>query len=233
MNGKPWTKEEDEFLISGSNDLNDNEISELLGRTLHSIWGRRVLLRKKGVLNNGKGKETNKMNVSYDKNNCADAARRIGVTLACVQRWCRDDVINYTDVGNGDKRARYLIEDDEITYLKGLVKEHGIRKAMRYYKKNHNKKINVSKGAIIVETNSTIPKAIIKSETVVEEHANNIERVSTIDKKMPTKKFDADDLVYRFERIQDLKEELDNLEARRNQITNELERLKNEIMENL
>lgn len=167
------------------------------------------------------------MNVGYDKNNCADAARRIGVTMSCVQRWCRENIINCTNVSDGDKKSRYLIDEDEIMYLKKLVKSHGIRKAMNFYNKDHNKKTNVSKGAIIVETNPVIPKAVIKAEEPV---VVETKHSSGIDEKIPVKKFDADDLIYHFERIQDLKEELENLEARRNQINNEIASHRETIM---
>lgn len=138
MKGQAWTQEEEEFFLQNENELSDADMAELLGRTEKAIWMHRNKLRKKGKYDGYKTKirEEKKMNVAYDQINSSDAAKRIGVSIACIQRWCRDNIINYINVSDGTDKARYLLEEDEVSYLQDLVKKFGTRKAMLWYRKD-------------------------------------------------------------------------------------------------
>lgn len=78
------------------------------------------------------------MNVKYTDINCQDAGKSIGVSTATIQGWCRNKLINFVDIGDGNKNPRYMISEQEVNYLKSLVKSHGKRKAMLFYDKHKN-----------------------------------------------------------------------------------------------
>lgn len=76
-------------------------------------------------------------NVSFEKNSASDAARILGVGRCTVETWCRNGIINCSNVGDGSKHARWQIEDDEINYILDLKKKFGSTKAaMLRYRKN-------------------------------------------------------------------------------------------------
>lgn len=53
-NGKPWSKEEDEYLIKSLHKKTHAEIGYTLGRTMLSVGGRVSTLRRKGIINTTK-----------------------------------------------------------------------------------------------------------------------------------------------------------------------------------
>lgn len=227
--GQAWTKEEDDFLINGAKGLKDEEIAELLGRTTHSIWGHRNFLRKQGKVTGNKEKEYG-MNVAYDQINSSDAAKRIGVTIACIQRWCRDGIINFINVSDGTEKARYLLEEDEVAYLQDLVKKFGVRKAMLWYRKDKNTrypapvKIPVSQDgmfkASIVNTDDRLQQVMPKVEA-----PNTSEPCKTEEQIIAEKATKA--ILY----IQDIKARLADLEEEKALLLKELEECKQEVME--
>lgn len=76
-------------------------------------------------------------NVSFEKNSASDAARMLGVGRCTVETWCRNGIINCSNVGDGSKHARWQIDEDEINYILDLKKKFGSTKsAMLRYRKN-------------------------------------------------------------------------------------------------
>lgn len=162
------------------------------------------------------------MNVAYTDISSQDAANSIGVSISTIQGWCRNRLINFVDIGDGNKKARYMISEPEVNYLKSLVKEHGKKKAMLYYDKAKNQypttyetkgEYDLSKYDYKFEETTPIP-------TPAEEE------------NIPTRKtFDKDTIVATVSYIQDIKERLNDLEAEKNQLLNELELMKKEVLE--
>lgn len=146
------------------------------------------------------------MNVKYTEINSADAARMIGVSAQAITAWCRKGLINYTNVSNGTQKARYMLSENEVNYIKELVKEHGTRKFMMYYNKNrdgvskvfHTNKVNLDHYTIPARPND-----------------------------------DTIEIANKFLRIQEIKKELENLELKKVDLNKELEALRDEVMEQL
>lgn len=226
--GPIWTDEENDFLINDAKGLTDKEIAELLGRSEPAIWKHRLALRKQGKFVGRKEREDICMNVAFDQINCQDAANRIGVSLACVQRWCRENIINSINVGDGYNKPRYLLEEDEVSYIQDLVKKFGVRKAMLWYRKDKStrypkpkqeeKPIDVS----VVNTEDRLQQvmpgvAAPKTEVAFTEPKS--EKDSALDKV-------TRNIMY----IQDIKERLEDLEAEKQQLLAELKECQEEVM---
>lgn len=157
------------------------------------------------------------MNVKYTEINTADAARMFGVTTQAVSSWCRKGLINHVNLSDGNQRGRYMLTENECNYIKELIKEHGARKFMMYYKKDREDAVNVYHS---------------KKEQVQLEHYPVFNPVAPV--KEESKKetsMNADQVTNKIMRIQDIKEELEDLDARKNQLNNELEMLRDEIMD--
>lgn len=160
------------------------------------------------------------MNVPYNKINTRDAAKMIGVDYATVAGWCKRNIINFTDLSNGSGKSRYMISENEVEYIKSLTKQHGVRKAMMYYDKNWNKK------------SENIGYERPKDDSYIFEIANNVAAEELIEStKNLSKGIDIDNLTRTILYIQDIKERLEDLEAEKNQLLNELEMLRKEVKE--
>ena len=175
------------------------------------------------------------MNVAYDQINSSDAAKRIGVSIACIQRWCRDGIINYINVGDGTDKARYLLEEEEVAYLQDLVKKFGIRKAMLWYRKDKNTRqpaprkipvkipvpeVDISE-ASIVNTDDRLQQVMPKVEAP--NYIHEVHEVTEAEHKR--------NQVFRtIEYIQDIKERLEDIEAERQQLLSELKECQEEVM---
>lgn len=239
--GKPWTEEENDFLINGAKGLKDEEIAELLGRTTHSIWGHRNFLRKQGKITGNKEKEYG-MNVAYDQINCSDAAKRIGVTIACIQRWCRDGIINFINVSDGTERARYLLEEDEVAYLQDLVKKFGVRKAMLWYRKDKNTrqpKPYKSAGDFTVIKEPVVEKkvpvkvpnaSILNTDNRLQQVMPKVEAPNTSEPCKTEEQIIAEKATKAILYIQDIKARLADLEKEKALLLKELEECKQEVM---
>ena len=154
------------------------------------------------------------MNVAYNEISVQDAAKMLGVDKSTVAGWCRKNVINFINLSDGTKKGRYMIPENEVQYLKSLAKEHGsMRRALMAYRKDWNEKKNK-------EEYPTVPvvKSVVTNITVEEPK---------------TKKFNAENIATTISYIQDIKERLNDIEAEKNQLLNELEELRKEVMEYL
>lgn len=67
------------------------------------------------------------MNVAFDKNNTSDVATMLGVSPQVIASWCRKGLIKATNVSDGDKKARWLISDEEVQRVSDLIRKHGVR----------------------------------------------------------------------------------------------------------
>ena len=157
------------------------------------------------------------MNVTYDEINARDAAQRIGVDYTTVVGWCRNNLINYTNLSDGSKNGRYMLAEAEVEYLKRLNRTYDTRKAMMHYQKDWNK----------AEPKAE-PKAVIKNVDLKPVAPTPQSKIEDAPKKA---NFNADKVLDQILKIQDLKERLEDLEAEKNQIMAELEMIRKDIME--
>lgn len=151
------------------------------------------------------------MNVAYNEINTTDAAKMIGCSSSAIGLWCRKNKINYQDVsGAGSKYPRYLLKGDEVEYIRGLFKKYGKAKAMKHYDKNWNNLVQPYEECIeelqeyeeVAEPAYTLP---------LRDKLDNLEDITN--------------------RIRDIIERLDNIEAEKRQLCNEYKMLKAEIIE--
>lgn len=157
------------------------------------------------------------MNVSYKDINTLDAARMLKVDKSSVIYWCTNDFINYTNVSDGVHKKRYLISEEEIDYIKSLIKKHGKRKWRKFYDKDWNKKEEKPMNVI------TSDEAMFIEEVREKEEKEN--KPSTT-----TNKVDIDSVAITIGYIQDIKERLKDLEAEKAQLLNEYSQLKQEVI---
>ena len=159
------------------------------------------------------------MNVAFDKISAADAARMLGVDRCTVQGWCRNGIINFTNVGDGTTVPRYMIEEDEVRYISELIKKFGsTRSAMLRYRKNWRdgrKPVPVKEPEVIINFD---PPVVPEKK----EESKPVEKVTSADKI-------ANTIIY----IQQIKERIEDCKAELEQLENEYAELKQEVIDSL
>ena len=155
------------------------------------------------------------MNVPYNQISAKDSAKMIGIDYSTVAGWCRKNIINYNNVGDGTKMPRYVLDEKEVGHLKKLKKQYGTRKLLLYYKKDWNKKEMIK--SIVTDISTEVPD---------EWEVNKV----PVDLTPTRKPFDKDNIVTTICYIQDIKERLNDIEAERNQLINEWKDLQKELM---
>lgn len=154
------------------------------------------------------------MNVAFDKISAADAARMLGVDRCTVQGWCRNGIINFTNVGDGTTVPRYMIEEDEVRYISELIKKFGsTRSAMLRYRKNWR------------DGRKPVP---VKEPTVVE--CENVFQPIEVTKD---KASSADKIANTILYIRQIKERIEDCKAELAQLENEYAELKQEVIDSL
>ena len=78
------------------------------------------------------------MNVGYDHLSTTDVATILGVNRTNVTIWCREGYIKFTNVGDGNKRPRYMFDEDEVERVRRLREKYG-RNWILYAKSNEVK----------------------------------------------------------------------------------------------
>lgn len=148
------------------------------------------------------------MNATYEQTSPSDASQMLGVTKQTITSWCRKGIIKSFDVSDGNsKKPRYVIPDDELNRVYDLIHTHGTRKWMLYNKPSREE--HIVEEPIVIEPEIPIPEPA-KYEARFTSKADEI----------------AKTILY----IQDIKELLEDIEAERNQLTAELETLRNEVL---
>lgn len=155
------------------------------------------------------------MNPDYKQISASDASKMLGVHKTSVTNWCKAGMINFIDVSEpGSARPRYVIPEDEIDKIKRAMKKHGKRTWVKYYKK-------------------TVPvKFPTQEEPVVENEIIEASNTPTEEEIKPSnKQTEADKITTTILYIREIKERLEDLEAEKNQLLNELETLRKEVMD--
>lgn len=76
------------------------------------------------------------MNAPYNQLSTSDVASMLKVDRSTITSWCRRNLINYINVGEGDTNNRYMFEEREVRYIKKLIDKYGVRKMLLNYNKN-------------------------------------------------------------------------------------------------
>lgn len=147
------------------------------------------------------------MNVSYEHINPADAATILGVTPSVVCSWCRKKYIKAINMSDGSVKARWMIPDAEVQRVSDLMTKYGKRMWM-----THN------------EPQASLP-VVIESKPLTEEKVMEYQPESKIEP--------SDEFIDLYYKIKDIKEELNNLDARKNQLMHELEDMKQQLMDKI
>lgn len=158
------------------------------------------------------------MNVAYDQFSTQDVAKIIGITPQTVAAWVRGGVMDATDVSDGTSKARYMFTDEEVTRVQGLIKTYGKQKWV-YKAKKENKKAQKAQAVVPFESQP------------VEQKKPIVPFEDTLPQAKEKPIFDADKVMNKLLRVQELKERLEDIEAERNQVLKEIELLKEEIVE--
>lgn len=225
---KKWSQEDEEFFLQNENELTDADMAELLGRTEKAIWMHRNKLRKEGKYDGYKTKirEDKKMNVAFDQISCADAAKMIKVDYTTVVGWCRNGIVNCTNVCDGTSRGRYLLEEDEVAYLQDLVKKFGVRKAMLWYRKDKDTRYPKPK-----QEKKPIDVSIVNTDDRLQQVMPKVEAPNTSEPCKTEEQIIAEKATKAILYIQDIKARLADLEEEKKGLLAELEECKQEIME--
>ncbi len=160
------------------------------------------------------------MNVGFEDFSTKDVAAMIKVNQTTVCDWCKKGRIKNRNLSDGDKSGRYLIPEDEADYLRKLFKKWGKTKAMRHYDTSRLEPILVTSGVVGDYEYENMP--------VVPEEVETVENEETEYSPIP-QKVDPDKIAATISYIQDIKERLQDLEAEKNQLLNELEELREEV----
>ena len=141
------------------------------------------------------------MNVAYDQISTADAAKMLKVDKTTVAYWCRNGIINFINVSDGNTKGRYMLTEDEVQHIKACIKEFGKSKWIKNYNKNWREEVE--------------PLGFVEEETP-----------APVKEK---KKFDLDSVMTTISYMQDIKERMEDIMAEYNQLDNEYRQLKQEV----
>lgn len=152
------------------------------------------------------------MNVAYNQISCSDAAKIIGVDYSSVTTWCRLGRINCTNISEGTINGRYVIPEDEVDYIKTLKQKFG-KQFIRKYRKDWQ-------------------RGKQPAEQYTEEKPTPIKefRYTDTDSVITNTNTDIDDIANKIRTIQRIKTRLEDLDKERQQLSNKLEELRDEVM---
>lgn len=165
------------------------------------------------------------MNTPFNEYSAGDVARMLKLDKSTVSSWCKTGKIICKDISNGPHNARYLIPEKEAEYLRKLCKQYGNKRILKHYERV---------GEDLLRPVEEASVDISKLPTTEDENVSPIEPVSSIEETTntkPTKKFDVDEVALQIARIQEIREELEDIDARKNQLGYELEDLIKEVSE--
>lgn len=147
------------------------------------------------------------MNVKFDGYNTADVAEILKVNKAAVGQWVHNGWIIAQDVSEpGSTVPRFLYTDEEVDRVKRLRKKYG-----RFWGRQSKLELDAEREAVNA--------------------LNPVSNTEEVEDKVLDKPSGKNPLIMKIEKVKDLKDELENIEARRNQILAEIEQLKNEIID--
>ena len=175
------------------------------------------------------------MNVDYKEMNCSDVGKALKMDKSTIAAWCRKGYINFVDMSEPEsKKPRYLIPEWEYERVRKLIAKFGKRQWMRYNAKD--KERAAQEHMTKVEENpddqaKRVLNAIAEGET--DYMFIDKPELAPIEKDEPevkTEKFNPDKIMNTILYAQEIKERLNDLEAEKAQLMNELEMCRNEVL---
>lgn len=180
--------------------------------------------------------------------NALEVATYIGVDKTTVNKWCREDKIHHrSKKANHGIGNFHFIPGWEVLYIKGLFDKYGkadgkLSPMILYYEKDVNKRGNKTMGAEIpwvldMDTETIEKPKVITADDIKKQcqevTEEDIAARKILDEIAGVKKFTEpsdDKLLDSFIRVRELKKDIDNMEAKLNQMKNEYSELKGEIV---
>lgn len=139
-------------------------------------------------------------------------------------------MIILTFQGGAANKPRYQIPEYEVEYLEKLIKDHGVRKAILYYDRvgNDHKPHDIKP---VEKPYEMFKKESEKVAQIAEKSSAKVADDNKADEIVTKDKFDAEKITNTILYIQDIKERLEDIEAEKNQLLNELEQLRKEVID--
>lgn len=159
------------------------------------------------------------MNATFQQISTVDAGKMLGVDKTTVANWCRRGIINFFDVSEPKSSVpRYVLAEEEVDRIKRTMKRYGKKKWFKHYKKDKpykNKKTTeiVDDSHIFEETTTATTVAPDTIQPTTSSATDEIDKLTNT-------------IMY----IKDIKERLEDLEAEKAQLLNELENLRKEVL---
>ena len=154
------------------------------------------------------------MNVTYRDISSSDVARMLGLNVTTIAGWCRHGLINCTNISDGTKRARYLISEDEVEYLRRLAKKHGKRNILKYYHKDWNAK----------------PQPV---QQLTPEPTTQMATDDDLPTRSSRQPFDEDKILNSILYLREVRERIEDCKAELAQLENEYRELKQELIDQI
>lgn len=158
------------------------------------------------------------MNVGYRDLNMQDASKMIGIDYSTLAYWCRNNRINCINIGDGTKKGRYMLSEEEVLFLKHLKEKFGTRKILMYYRKDW-------KAGHEPAANEEVQDMPMIKSTVIDISTDESKEihVTSIKPKL-------DEVMATISYIQDIKARIADIENEKAQLMKELEDLRKEVM---
>lgn len=187
------------------------------------------------------------MNVSYKELNTVDVAKALKLDKTTVAAWCRKGYINYQDVSEpGSSKPRYQIPQWEFDRIQKLIRKFGKRQWMLYNEKDkvraaqehmtpiEEKKVE-DRGTefMFIDRPDLAPIETpedVEAKRILNELASGEVEPEKVSEELKPTKFNPDKVMNTILYIQEIKERLNDLEAEKAQLENELEQCRNEVM---
>ena len=165
------------------------------------------------------------MNATFKQISTIDAGKMLGVDKTTVANWCRRGIINFIDVSEPKSSVpRYVLTEEEVDRIKRTMKRYGKKNWYKHYKKD--KPMKSKKTATLID-DSHIFETSQQSVSITSE-------VQVVQEETQPKTSSFDDEIENLSKtimyIKDIKERLNDLEAEKNQLLNELDSLRNEVL---
>ncbi len=158
------------------------------------------------------------MNTPFNEYSAGDVARMLKVDKSTVANWCKLGKIESVNISKGPHNSRYLIPEKEVDYLRSLVKEYGsTRKALLHYIKREER------------PGEPEPYTAPEESEFYECEDELTEEI--IPNRPRRREITIDEISLKIAQIKDIKERLNDIEAEKNQLMNELQSLRKEIMD--
>lgn len=166
------------------------------------------------------------MNPTYLQLSTVDVAKMLGVDRTSVRVWCKNGIINYTDVS--DPRSsipRYVISEDEVEKIKRAMKRHGKRHWTKHYNKTKYTRKKQVQDNSEKDSEVELPSFETLEQPVEDNNEEQIDNLSNDQDELILDKI-KNTLIY----IKEIKARLADIELEKANLLKELEESKKEVI---